>query len=282
MALSGDGGDEVFAGYRRYLWHGREERVRRLLPGALRSSLFRALGAVWPKLDWAPRWLRFKHTFHELALDAVAGYFENVAVVDDAQRDAIFGPNLKRDLGGYHAAQVLAGHMADSGTDEPVAQAQYADMKTWLSGRMLVKADRASMANSLEVRVPFLDCRLVEWAATLPAHLRVRGGEKKFLLKRALEPQVPRHLLYRPKQGFAVPLAAWFRNQLAEQARGLGTSPVLGDSGLLDLAAVRRLVEQHQSGLRDHAPVLWSILMFEQFLRLEGRAADAPPARVAG
>jgi asparagine synthase (glutamine-hydrolysing) len=281
VALSGDGGDEVFAGYRRYLWHGREERIRRLLPGPLRTSLFRGLAAAYPKLDRAPRWLRFKHTFRELSLDAVAGYFENVAVLDDAQRRALFAPRLARALDGYHASEVLAVHMAESGSDEPVAQAQYADLKTWLSGRMLVKVDRASMATSLEVRVPFLDHRLVEWAASLPLRLRVRGGEKKALLKRALEPRVPRDLLYRPKQGFMVPLAAWFRGRLADRARALATSQALGDCGLLDMGAIARLVAEHQSGARDHGPVLWSILMFEQFLGL-GAAAESLPARVAG
>jgi asparagine synthase (glutamine-hydrolysing) len=284
VALSGDGADEVFAGYRRYLWHGREERVRGLLPGGLRRPLFGLLGRAWPKLDWAPRPLRFKHTFQELALDAAEGYFQSVNIVDDATRSALFAPGLKRDLGGYHAGSLLGPLMAEAGSDDPVAQAQYADLRTWLSGRMLVKVDRAAMANSLEVRVPFLDHRLVEWAARLPPRLRVRGGEKKFLLKKALEPKVPRHLLYRPKQGFAVPLAQWFRGPLAGRMRELARSAPLADGGLIETGTVARLVAEHQTGLSDHAPPLWNVLMFEAFLAREARARarDRRPAAAIG
>ncbi len=281
VALSGDGGDEVFAGYRRYLWHQREEQVRALLPGFVRAPLFGLLGRLWPKLDWAPRPLRFKHTFQELALSPAAGYFQSVNIVDDATRKSLFTPALSRALGGYHASELLGPLMAEAGSDDPVAQAQYADLKTWLSGRMLVKVDRASMANSLEVRVPFLDHRLVEWAATLPARLRVRRGEKKALLKKAFEPTVPRHLLYRPKQGFAVPLAAWFRGPLAGRMRALARSAPLGDSGLIEPTTVARLVAEHQSGQRDHSPVLWNVLMFEAFLAREAGMTQPGRRRAA-
>ena len=143
---------------------------------------------------------------------------------------------------------------------------QYADIMTYLPGDILTKVDRASMAHSLEVRVPFLDHVFVEWAATLPAAMKIRGGERKHVLKRALEPHVPAELLYRPKQGFSIPLARWFRGPLAGRLRAVGDSELLGDTGYFDLGAIRGLIADHQSGARDHSAVLWTLLMFDSFL----------------
>jgi len=268
VALSGDGGDEAFAGYRRYPWHRREEELRGLLPGGMRRALFGTLGKVYPKLGWAPRALRFKNTFQELALDSVPGYFRNVSPCAGPDRHALYSLAFRRDLAGYDAASVLERHFRAADTDEPLFQAQYADFKTWLPGRMLVKVDRASMAASLEVRSPFLDHGLLEWASRLPAAAKLRGGTGKYLLKRALEPYVPADILYRPKMGFSVPLERWFRDgPLAGRIRRTVTDAPLGDCGLFDTAALARLVDQHQSGLYDHGPVLWNILMFDGFLR---------------
>lgn len=266
VALSGDAGDELFAGYRRYRWHAAEERVRALLPQAVRGPLFGALGALYPKLDWLPRPLRAKNTLQELALDSIAGFFLSVSVVDDALRRRLFSSRLKHDLGGYHAVSVLAEHMNAADTEDPLARVQYADIKTWLPGRMLVKVDRASMAASLETRAPLLDYNLVEWAARLPAAMKLRNGTGKVVLKKALEPYVPPDLLYRPKQGFSIPLAGWFRGPLRARLEAAVTGPAMADSGLFDIAEVKTLLGEHQSGLRDHAPVLWSLMMFGDFL----------------
>ncbi|HYM33020.1 MAG TPA: XrtA/PEP-CTERM system amidotransferase [Candidatus Cybelea sp.] len=275
VALSGDGGDELFAGYRRYLWHAREERVRRIVPAALRGPAFGALARLYPKLDWAPRAFRAKTTFQELALDALSGYFSSVSVVNDPMRNRLFSDRMRRDLQGYHAKSVLERHMGAAGTDDPLGQAQYVDLKTWLPGDILVKVDRASMACSLEVRVPLLDHRVVEWAASLPHGRRLKGREGKFILKRALEPYVSGDILYRPKQGFSVPLSKWFRGPLHDRLRAAITDATLGDTGMFDTGFIATLLDQHRSGVRDHAAVLWVLLGFAAFLR---NAESARPA----
>ena len=267
VALSGDGGDEVFAGYRRYRWHCVEERVRRIVPQGLRGPLFGALGAVYPKLDWAPRPLRAKATLEELARDTDAAYFASVSVCSDGLRRRLFSPALTAELQGYNAVEVLKEHMTHSGSEDPLSRVQYADFKTYLPGDILTKVDRASMASSLEVRVPLLDHTLVEWAACLPPPLKLRGREGKYVFKSALEPYVPREILYRPKQGFAVPLAAWFRGPLRRRLRETLSGPVLCEAGLFDMAAIAALLDQHQSGERDHSAALWTLSMFESFLR---------------
>jgi len=284
VALSGDGGDEVFAGYRRYRWHCFEERVRALLPGALRRPIFGLIGALYPKLDWAPRPLRAKATLQELARDSIEAYFSSVSTCGTVLRRRLFSPDLTRELDGYNAVEVLRAHMLRCSSADPLSRVQYADFKTYLPGDILTKVDRASMANSLEVRVPLLDHTLVEWAARLPSRLKLRGPEGKYIFKAALEPHVSKAILYRPKQGFAVPLAAWFRGPLRERVRETLCGSVLSDCGLFDMATVTKLLDQHQSGERDHSAVLWSLSMFEAFLRqVHGcrTRADARPDTVA-
>ncbi len=278
VALSGDGGDENFAGYRRYRWHLYEERVRSLLPQAIRRPLFGFLGAVYPKADWAPKIFRAKSTFQALARDTLEGYFHSVSILADPLRARLFSPAFRRELQGYHAVEVLRRHARRSPTDDTLSRAQYLDIKTYLPGDILTKVDRASMAHSLEVRVPILDHEFVEWVSGLPADFKHREGEGKYIFKKALRPYLSDEILYRSKMGFTVPLAGWFRGPLRQRLRDALLGPVLADSGIFDRRYLEKLVDQHQSGARDHSAALWSLLMFEAFLRrpfLAGRAETA-------
>jgi asparagine synthase (glutamine-hydrolysing) len=266
VALSGDGGDENLAGYRRYRWHTYEEKARSLLPLSMRRPLFGLLGSAYPKLDWAPKVLRGKSTFQALARDNVEGYFHSVSVLHDEMRERLFSDAFKRDLQGYRAIEVMRRHAERAPTDHPLSLVQYLDMKTYLVGDILTKVDRASMAHALEVRVPILDHELVEWMSSLPPDLKLRGREGKYLLKKAMEPHLPQEILYRPKMGFSVPLASWFRGPLRDRVREAVLGPALSDTGLFDRDYLGHLVKHHQSGVRDYSASLWSLLMFEAFL----------------
>ncbi|MBL8475409.1 MAG: amidotransferase 1, exosortase A system-associated [Methyloversatilis sp.] len=275
VALSGDGGDESFGGYRRYRMHLMEERMRDALPLGVRRPLFGLLGSVYPKADWAPRPLRAKTTFQAMARDSVEAYFNTVSILRGAQRSQLYSAGFRRELAGYNALEVFRRHAARAGTDDALALIQYLDTKTYLIGDINTKVDRASMAHSLEVREPLMDHELVDWLASLPSSLKVQGNEGKWLLKKALEPQLPHDVLYRPKMGFAVPLARWFRGPLKDRVRAALTGPVLSDSGLFDPDVLKRLCDEHQSGLHDHSAPMWTVMMFEAFLRQQG--ADARP-----
>jgi asparagine synthase (glutamine-hydrolysing) len=267
VALSGDGGDESFGGYRRYWLHLMEEKMRSALPLGLRRPLFGTLGKLYPKADWAPRVFRAKTTFEALARTSVEAYFHSVSVIRNGQRNQIFSDAFKSQLGGYSAQQVFDRHAAKAGTDDPLGLIQYIDLHTYLIGDINTKVDRASMAHSLEVREPLMDHPLVEWLATLPTSLKMRGSESKYLLKKAMEPHLPRDIMYRPKMGFAVPLARWFRGPLRQRVRDeLLGGPML-ETGWFNPDTIRQIVEQHESGRSDHSTPIWVLLMFDAFLR---------------
>ncbi len=266
VALSGDGGDENLAGYRRYRWHVYEDRMRGLLPDAVRKPLFGLMGSVYPKADWAPKIFRAKSTLESIARDSVEGYFHSVSVNSNELRRRLFSVALTKELQGYQAVEVFRRHLQDAPSGDPQSLVQYLDIKTYLPGDILTKVDRASMAHALEVRVPLLDHKLVEWCASLPPGLKLNRREGKYIFKKALEPYLPNDILYRPKMGFAVPLAGWFRGALKDKIRHSLLSGALPDSGYFDHGFLRHLVDQHQSGLRDYSAPIWSLLMFARFL----------------
>ena len=284
VALSGDGGDETFGGYRRYRMHLMEDRMRSALPAGIRQPLFGALGRLYPKADWAPRMFRAKTTFEGMARTAVEAYFHSVSILRGPMREQLFSPAFKRELDGYGAREVFDRHAAQAGTDDALALIQYLDTKTYLVGDINTKVDRASMAHSLEVREPLMDHKLVEWVATLPSDLKIRGQEGKFLLKKAMEPLLPNDVLYRPKMGFSVPLAQWFRGPLKQRVRDAVLGERLASTGWFQRPYLEHLVNAHQSGASDYSAPLWTLLMFEAFLRNvvdEGATGQPVPASEA-
>ncbi|MEG3091786.1 XrtA/PEP-CTERM system amidotransferase [Sphingomonas sp. PB1R3] len=266
VALSGDGADEAMAGYRRHVFHAGEERVRGLFPADLRSRLFGTLGRYYPKADWAPRPLRAKTTLLALGLDGAEAYARAVGVTSPEMRARLFSAEARAALGGHRAEDRYVAAMRDAPARDPIDRAQYADLKIWLPGDILTKTDRTSMAVGLEAREPLLDHRLVEYAARLPAAMRVRGGHGKWLMKKALEPYLPRDILYRPKMGFVTPISAWFRGALADEAARLEHSGLLRETGWFHLPELGRIAADHRAGRAEHGRTLWQMLMLERSL----------------
>jgi asparagine synthase (glutamine-hydrolysing) len=194
-------------------------------------------------------------------------------------RSQLFSESFQAKLGGYSAVEVFRRHASRVQGDDPLALIQYIDLKTYLVGDINTKVDRASMAHALEVREPLMDHPLVEWLATLPSSLKVRGRGGKLLFKRAMEGKLPQQLLYRPKMGFAVPLATWFRGPLRERVRESLLRSALPETGYFNATYLERLVREHQSGLRDHSAPLWSLLMFEAFMRSTLDATSGKPSK---
>ncbi|HWQ34614.1 MAG TPA: XrtA/PEP-CTERM system amidotransferase [Blastocatellia bacterium] len=263
VALSGDGGDESFAGYRRYRFDVAENRVRAMLPAALRRPVFGGMAAVYPKADWLPQPLRAKTTLHNLSLDPARAYYNSVYGAMANERAALMGREVKAQLNGYNPFDVFGEHYQRAArmTDDLLSRVQYVDIKTYLTDDVLAKVDRASMAVSLEVRCPLLDHRVMELAARIPSSLKLRGQEGKYIFKRAMRGLLPAEILTRRKQGFSIPLAEWLRGELRPIAESALFDSAAQDE-LLDQKRVRELWQQHQSGLRDYSRPLWTILMF--------------------
>ncbi|WP_372620656.1 asparagine synthase (glutamine-hydrolyzing) [Falsiroseomonas sp.] len=282
VALSGDGGDEVFAGYRRYRFHSLAEAVRRAFPAPVRKRLIGGLAAAYPKLDRAPRWLRAKSTLTEISLDAALGYYRTVCKLHEERRRGVYAAPLRAALDGHAPSARIAALMAECDPDDALLQAQYADLHTYLPGDILVKTDRTAMAVSLELRPPILDHELVAWGMALPAKLKLRGGFGKRILREALAPQLPAELLWGRKRGFADSIGGQFRAQAATVRTRL-TGGVMAESGLFDVGALGRLADEHTSGRFDHAQAIWQLLVLEGFLArqdLAGVAASRASAPV--
>ncbi|MGV6800377.1 MAG: asparagine synthase (glutamine-hydrolyzing) [bacterium] len=266
VALSGDGGDEVFGGYRRYPFFQREEQLKAILPGFIRKPLFTTLGHLYPKLDNMPQPFRLKTSFKAMAENRSDAYFRAVSMNLPEHVTAMISNSLAADIEHYHPADRFSSYFQMANTHDPVLAAQYADMQSWLPGRMLVKTDRAAMANSLEMRPALLDYRLVEWMFSLPTSFKIAQGEGKYLLKKANEDRLPADILYRKKRGFDLPIAAWLRADHDNPLTRLNRSELWKDSGYFNTGTIDRIIQQHQSGQADLSQELWTLIMFDRFL----------------
>jgi asparagine synthase (glutamine-hydrolysing) len=260
VALSGDGGDENFAGYRRYALDMRENTVRDLVPAALRGPLFRGLGRLYPKADYLPRIFRGKAFLSNVARDPVDAYFFSVSAFHDDEKADLFAPDVVGQLADYRTGEIFRDLYRRAPASDHLSRLQYLDVKTYLCEDILTKVDRASMAVSLEVRCPLLDHEFMEYAAGLPSAMKLGRTGGKHIFKQALARHLPEDILYRAKMGFALPVAEWLRKDLRDYGRAL----------VLDGAATRRYLnrrqiervwQEHGTGLRNHSTELWTIMM---------------------
>ena len=262
VALAGDGGDENFAGYSKYSVDKTENSLRNIIPGFIRENIFPPFVSPLQQSN--------VHTFNRAAtlLNALSkspaeGFYLTNTFMTDAMWNRLANDGLKKAVDGYHPSTQGIQFYNGANADDHLSRVLYTDIKTYLAGDILVKVDRMSMANSLEVRAPILDHRVVEYAASIPASLKLCQKEKKYILKKAFSRLLPPDILYRNKMGFSVPLAHWLRNELKVIAEEKLFQPENGVSYYFKLVEINNIWLEHQHGGRDHSAALWSLLMFE-------------------
>ena len=274
VALSGDGADEVFGGYRRYAFGVLEENLRRKFPSAFRRSVIGWAGRHYPKFDYLPQVFRAKSLLTNLSMEIGDAYYSSMTAFRDEGLDAILSPGLRRDLGGYAPRQWFRDRFNAVRHLAPLEQMQSVDFDTYLPGDILVKVDRATMIHSLEARAPWLDYRIVELACTMPPGWKLEGRVGKAIFKRIVRPLLPEQNVTRKKMGFVVPLAEWFRTSLAPVFESSVLSPRM--DALVNRAEVRRLWAEHRSGIFSHERKLWNLLMLAMWQA--GRHSDVESA----
>jgi asparagine synthase (glutamine-hydrolysing) len=262
VALGGDGGDENFAGYERYIFEVFENRLRRWVPAHLRASIFGPLGQIYPNLPWASRIFRAKYRFQSLARDPIGGYFNTMSIFRADEKNELLAPDFRASLHDYDSMSVLGEHYTAADTDDPLSRIQYVDIKTYLPDDILVKVDRASMAVALEVRAPLLDHKFMEMVASIPSSLKLAGTSGKYIFKKALEPILPHETLSRRKHGFGVPINTWFRRELRDFAHD---ALFASDDEVLNRAYLLKVWQQHQARQVDRSGPLWAVLMYLQW-----------------
>lgn len=271
VALSGDGGDESFGGYTfRYLPHMYEADIRRRVPAPLRSLVFATLGALWPASAKLPQPLRIKTILENLAISDAEAFYNDLIWLRPDTREQLYNDAFVKTLQGFSPFEVVAplyngvnfGHQPSA-----LARAQFTDIHFYMTEDVLVKVDRISMAHSLEVRSPLLDYRILEFAATLPNHLKIDKQKGKVVLRNVAAKRLPAKILDQPKTGFSIPAAKWLRNELKPMAE----KAVLSETGLaaktLNKNKLMKIWSDHQSATRDHSVFLWGVLMLDMWER---------------
>lgn len=267
VMLSGDGGDEALAGYRRYRFDLYESRVRRLIPSAARRLVFGPLGRVYPAATWAPRPLRVGATLRNLAVDNATGHGRSIATMSGHHLTALVSDDLMADRKGYDPLQIVRTLYEACDAPDHLSRCQYVDIRLGLADGMLTKVDRAAMAHGLEVRSPMLDYEFVETAWSIPPGQRISGGYGKHPLRMALDRRLGPDVAWRKKAGFEVPLDRWCRGLLRERIEDDLLQPSAAINAYVNPERVRRIWSQHQTGSHRHGPTLWKLLMLETWLQ---------------
>jgi asparagine synthase (glutamine-hydrolysing) len=273
VVLSGDGGDELFAGYDRYLAHHRRRHLD-LIPEWIAPAYHKF---VYPRI---PSKLRSRKLFYNFVLNSRDRFLNGLSILPayDAEL-TVLSPEFLNLISQFECPEEIGRRYYDQApASDRVSRMQYVDIKTYMTADVLTKVDRMSMACSLEVRCPLLDHVFVELATQLPVSMKIRRSTRKYLLRRLAEKLgVPREALDRPKQGFALPLKSWMRAELKDEITALLLEPRTLQRGYFRRTGIERILIEHHRGERDHSPALWQLLAFELWHRnyLERRTADA-------
>jgi len=256
VVLSGDGGDELFAGYDRYLVESRERRYRIPRPARKAAAMVGRL---------MPEGMKGRNFLRHLAYDGADRYFDANVLFKQNQMASLVEPEVLSRTQGFDLASKRRAMMSKE-SGHWLSSLQYLDTKHYLPNDILTKVDRMSMAHSIEARVPLLDHHLVEFAATIPPELKLRGTTTKYIFKKAMEGILPNEILYRPKKGFAIPLSRWFRGQLNGFVRDLLLSPTSRQRGIFNARYIGKLLDMNERG-RDLDFQLWTLITFELWCR---------------
>jgi asparagine synthase (glutamine-hydrolysing) len=273
VALSGDGGDEIFAGYiNRYYMNRLEGSIRKKLPLFFRKKILGPLGEIYPRVDYLPRPFRLKRFLSNLSHTFEQAYFRDMSFYFlPEMKKKLYRPEFQAAIKDFNAFDILGDHFRVNQNSDTTTRVQYVDIKTYLPEDILVKVDRMSMAHSLEVRAPLLDQKLMEYVGSLPSNLKLKGKESKYIFKKMLEDRLPPNILYRKKQGFSIPLASWLRNEMRGFVEETLFSSRNGLSTFFNLKYIEDMWRRHLNGRQDDAYPLWGVMMFslwqQKFLR---------------
>jgi asparagine synthase (glutamine-hydrolysing) len=266
MVLTGEGGDELFAGYARYPGERMSPLFRHIplaLRGMMMATLPRIAGLRRPKLA----------LYALCHSDEVTRFLNWFPLFNSDMKAALLSPSLKAQLNGVTSREVFAYHLAKTNATNPINRMLYVDTKLWLPDDLLARGDKTSMATSIEGRVPFLDHKLVEFAAALPTELKLKGFVRKYLLKRVSAKLLPEIIIKRKKEGFPIPIAVWLRREVRPYIRDILSPESIQRRGLFQYAVIEKLLDEHESGFADHGDKLWSLLSVELWYR---RFIDQP------
>jgi asparagine synthase (glutamine-hydrolysing) len=267
VALSGDGGDELFGGYDTYVAEGLDGIYRRL-PHVLRTRLLPALiGRIPPRPVKKGLINKTKRFIEGAALDPALQHTRWMMFMNAMERDTLYTHDLTASLDGNDVPAHLLAHFREAAGHSLLTQQQYVDLKTYLVDDILVKVDRMSMVASLETRVPLLDYRIVEFALNLPDRMKVHSGKTKRILRRAMAPILPDSVLKKSKQGFSIPIKHWLRQELRPMMMDLLAPDRIKHRGYFNPDTVSRWVKEHQEGRTNHSHRLWALMVFELWQR---------------
>jgi asparagine synthase (glutamine-hydrolysing) len=265
VVLSGDGGDEAFGGYARYVHDLNEAALRRHVPGWLRRTALRSLARIWPKTDWLPRPLRAKTLLTNLALDAGSAYANTLSLCRPPLRRRLIAPDLAAEMNGHQPEAIVRESYTTAPPGDTLGGMIASDVATLLPDDYLVKVDRASMAHGLEVRPPLLDHELLQLAARIPSSWKIHKGKSKWILKQSYHQRLPECVLSRRKQGFEMPLDSWLRGPLREMFESAVLDRQARVGSLVNQTMARKLYQAHLRATGRHGAVLWMLLVLARW-----------------